>query len=745
MATVRAFGRGTARRAAFVFFLCSGFCSLVYEVVWLRLAYAAFGVNTEVMSVVISVFMGGLALGSWWGGRWIGSLARGRSALWFYAAAEVVIGAGAFVVPLAFDASRRLLLAHGPADAPAYLASSAFLLALSLLPWCLAMGATFPFAMAFLRQAGAGDEGSFSYLYLANVIGAMTGTLAAALFLVELAGFRGTLHMAAGLNVAVAASAAWLATRSVRGRAPETARHASSPALAGTRIYPVVLFVTGFTSMGMEVAWIRSFTIILGNQIYSFAWLLAVYLFATWLGSAAYRRDRAGGRRPQSPGRLAGWAAVFALWPVLLGDPRLGPERLQVLISLMPFCFVLGYLTPRLVDMRSAGRPAEAGRAYAWNILGCILGPVAASYGLLPRWGAQATLAILAVPYLVLAPVLTGWKAWRLLDGALAGAAAACFVGATGFSLSFDGAVGSDHPPVRLLRDATATVVACGQGTDKDLYTNGLGLTRMTPVTKIMAHLPMVCLTRPPEAVAVICLGMGTTFRSMARWGVDTTAVELVPSVKEVFGFFHPDGPALERDPRFRVIIDDGRRFLMRTGRRFDVITVDPPPPVEAAVSSLLYSTEFYVLARSRLKPGGILQQWYPEGEIAGGQATLRALRGVFPHVRAFRSWLGKGVHFLASEHEIVLPGEAVIRDRMPPAARADLVEWGRPASLREFARGMPGLEVEVAGLLDPDSAFELTDDRPRNEYYLVRRLRRWISRTPPGPVELRWPWSPAP
>jgi spermidine synthase len=255
----------------------------------------------------------------------------------------------------------------------------------------------------------------------------------------------------------------------------------------------------------------------------------------------------------------------------------------------------------------------------------------------------------------------------------------------------------------------------------------------------------MACLPRRPDAVAVICFGMGTTFRSMASWGVDTTAVELVPGVKEMFGFFHPDGPALERDPRFRVVIDDGRRFLMRTRKRFDVITVDPPPPVEAASSSLLYSAEFYELAKSRLMPGGILAQWYPEGDIRGGQSTLRALVGVFPHVRAFRPWMGLGVHLLASEHEIVLPDEAAMRARMPPGARADLVEWGRPRGLREFARGLPGLEVDVLALLDPDAGFVLTDDRPRNEYYLVRRFRRWITGAPQSPAETRWPWPPAP
>jgi len=54
----------------FILFFCSGFCSLLYQVVWVRMAFAHFGVITPVLSVVLSVFMLGLGLGSWLGGKW---------------------------------------------------------------------------------------------------------------------------------------------------------------------------------------------------------------------------------------------------------------------------------------------------------------------------------------------------------------------------------------------------------------------------------------------------------------------------------------------------------------------------------------------------------------------------------------------------------------------------------------------------------------------------------------------------
>src|SRR5258706_7526586 len=166
------------RRVLFFLFFLSGFSSLVYQVVWTRMAFASFGIITPVLSVVLSVFMLGLAVGSWAGGRWIPALARksGFSAFLFYAGAELLIGLGAFAVPKLFAVGEHLLLASGETDSFRYLSLSALVLAASILPWCVCMGATFPFMMAYIRERDSGNAESFSFLYLANVLGAMSGT-----------------------------------------------------------------------------------------------------------------------------------------------------------------------------------------------------------------------------------------------------------------------------------------------------------------------------------------------------------------------------------------------------------------------------------------------------------------------------------------------------------------------------------------------------------------------------------------
>src|ERR1700683_2493637 len=111
------------RRVLFLLFFLSGFSSLVYQVVWTRMAFASFGIITPVLSVVLSVFMLGLALGSWAGGRGIAGLERatGLSPIFLYGGAELIIGCGGILVPKLFKIGEHLLLSSGQSDSFRYL------------------------------------------------------------------------------------------------------------------------------------------------------------------------------------------------------------------------------------------------------------------------------------------------------------------------------------------------------------------------------------------------------------------------------------------------------------------------------------------------------------------------------------------------------------------------------------------------------------------------------------------------
>ena len=721
----------------FGFFFVSGFCSILYELVWLRLAMAQFAVTTALVSIVLSAFMIGLGAGSWGAGRYLRNRKTSLNipALRLYALTELLIGASAILVPRELVWGRMLLEkldAGAPLPVAGYYLAAGFWIGLTLVPWCACMGATFPFAMAAIRENFSESRRSFSYLYLANVLGAVTGA-AIPLLLIELLGFRGTLHVGAALNFCLATAAFAISPRKKKpAETPPQAEILQTPARASVIVtsstaWPYfLLFATGFTSMGVEVVWIRLFTIALGTVVYAFAAILGLYLGATYVGSLIYRRGKFD---PSAPSNFfLALLALSVLLPLLLCDPRLRMVYPLRVVAIIPFSLAVGLITPMVLDRVSQGDPDRAGRGYAVNIAGCVLGPLVSGFLLLPLLGERFTLLAFALPWIVVSfrklpmRLATGPGVPRRfpIKPALVCLVSLVLVFATN---SFE----SQFTPREVRRDSTATVTAIGATRiQKQLLVNGIGMTGLTPITKMIAHLPLAFLSRPPKSALVICFGMGTTHRSVLSWGVSSTAVELVPSVVSVFPFFHADAIHLMHSPLSQIVIDDGRFYMERSNQQYDVIAIDPPPPVEAAGSSLLYSKQFYSIAKLHLAPDGILQQWFPMGsrDPAIIAAVAKSLHESFPYVRVFRSIEGWGYHFLASQSPLPSPSAAMLASRLPPAAVTDLLEWGpAPTAEQQFA-GVLSQEQSLDSLIAQDPGVPaLQDDRPVNEYYILRRV----------------------
>src|SRR5208283_1223193 len=274
----------------FAFFFISGFCSILYELVWLRLAMAGFGVTTALVSIVLSAFMAGLGAGSWTAGvlvRRYGDRIRFHP-LRLYACSELLIAISALAVPLQLVWGNHLLERMAdrvPISSGTYYMVSGACLALGLVPLFGCIGANITLAM-FAMPAGSGYEPqrSFSFLYLANVLGAVAGAIVP-LLLIELYGFYGTLRIGAILNLLIFASAFGLTLKS-----PTGSRAAAAPAqkpathVENNAKVLLLLFTTGLTTMGMEVIWIRLFTAYIDPVVYAFAGILAAYLAATFAG-----------------------------------------------------------------------------------------------------------------------------------------------------------------------------------------------------------------------------------------------------------------------------------------------------------------------------------------------------------------------------------------------------------------------------------------------------------------------------
>jgi hypothetical protein len=258
---------------------------------------------------------------------------------------------------------------------------------------------------------------------------------------------------------------------------------------------------------------------------------------------------------------------------------------------------------------------------------------------------------------------------------------------------------------------------------EASLFVNHHGMTVKVSDTKNMADLPML-LHDDPQVALVICFGMGTTYRSALSHGRGSvTVVELVGGDVDAFPFFDKDAAQVLANPKGRIGVTDGRHFLKSTRQQFDIITIDPPPPIDGEGVNHLYSRDFIELARSKLKPGGAFAHWIPYPGTQAGvddqqtfQMLIATVHAVFPHVYALKGMNKIGLHVVGSDVPLDASESSIVRrlgER--PGVLVDMNELdSQPTSF--FAGGTSLTTVPAGALI-------LTDDRPYPEFYLLRNI----------------------
>src|SRR5260370_22061788 len=153
--------------------------------------------------------------------------------------------------------------------------------------------------------------------------------------------------------------------------------------------------------MGMGVVWISHFRPYVSTVVYAFASILGLYLLSTFLGSRVYRRWSL--HHAQEDRAVWILLGLLAFLPLVTANPKIHLSNLaRLAFGIAPFSAVLGFVTPMLVDRWSGGDPDKAGRAYAVNVVGCILGPLLSGFVLLPLLSERWVLFVLALPWLAM-------------------------------------------------------------------------------------------------------------------------------------------------------------------------------------------------------------------------------------------------------------------------------------------------------------------------------------------------------
>ncbi len=640
-----------ATALAIVLFFVSGAAGLIYEVLWSRMLTLEMGSTAYALATILTVFMGGLALGSAIGGRFG---ARLRNPLRAYALLEVGIGVYCLLTPSFIDALHPLMrLCYRSFEDSLLMMSLAqsLLCMLVLAPPVVAMGATFPILAQFVTRSPERIAGSVGAVYGVNTLGACAGAVSAGLLLIPAFGVAMTNWIAVGLNIGVGIIAL-LAARPLGAAPVVETDQVDAPAVAAPGVPPAFVLLlgfgcSGFAAMTLQTAWTRLMSLSIGSATYAFSLIVGAFILGLAVGSVVIGRlgDRAG-RAPlllvvcqvgiavsaaitiplfgELPLRVS---VLIAEHPESLGRIQAG-EFLAIALIVLPPTFLMGGVLPLVCQcLASTVRTSTAsivGRAYVSNTVGTIIGSAAAGFVLVPAIGMRGSIVVG-----VLLSALVG--AAYLLTGqgrqpaAVRGLIAAAVVLGTGGLLvvlpSWDKAVITSGPYInavalnqRLSRNggngATRGELRAFLNDNSDIIHYREGVATTVTVRRIggqpwllvsgkpeapafeftqayLAHLPLL-LHPDPESALVIGLGSGCTLNSAALHD----NLERIDCVEISPGVIDAAREFFDReriftDERVRILEGDGRLLLSMTEQTYDVIISQPSNPWMSGASAM--------------------------------------------------------------------------------------------------------------------------------------------------------------
>ena len=677
------------RSVFFLLFTVSWFAGLIYESIWSHYLKLFLGHAAYAQTLVLALFMGGMAIGSWFcsrGSRNWKNLLRG------YALCEALIGLAALLFHQAFvaatDTAYTIILPALGGEMPAALFKWT-LAGLLILPQSILLGMTFPLMSAgLIRRYPAAPGESLAMLYFTNSFGAAIGVIASGFVLIEALGLPGTVQLAGVMNLVLAVVVWALAG----GEEPVPA---APPAARGEprggqpyRLLIAVALLTGAASFVFEIGWIRMLSLVLGSSTHSFELMLSAFILGIACGGYWVRR------RIDSiadPGYFLGAVltvmgllalATLPLYGHLFGLMQIVIQALArtdagyalflvsshgiALAVMFPATFCAGMTLPLITYTLLRGGQGEKaiGAVYSANTLGSILGVFFAAHIGMPFLGLKGLIACGAALDAGLGLELL-WRATgarRLRLGAVA-VSLTCFVAVlTGVQLDpYKMASGVfRHGDLYTTRDATllmhrdgktTTVSLMDFGTDRSLRTNGKsdGAVNMDEngprvsdevTMTLTAAIPLAY--RPDAATAaVIGIGTGLTTHTLlgssALRSVET--IEIEPAMAEASRRFAPRNANAFADPRSHIVFDDAKTYFSSRNRKYDIIISEPSNPWVSGVSSL-FTSEFYRLARRHLNENGVLVQWFQMYEIDASliASVLRALGENFPGYAVYAS-----------------------------------------------------------------------------------------------------------
>lgn len=722
----------------FGLFFLSGAAALIYQTAWHRLLGLFAGADTIAAALVVGAFLLGLGIGSLAAGLYADRLSR-RAALIAFAICEVGIAAFAVLSPwLYYDVIYKGLLPLAESRSVIFAVVFAGLLWPTFL-----MGCSLPFLSKAIVSQIAGSAQLIGWLYGLNTLGAGVGAFFGGWFLIGTVGFDKAVYLGAFLNLVVAVGGV-LAARGLDLRDGEATRKVAAAETADGVVWrwSLLVFISGFLIVALQIVWYRLIGVLLQSNGYSFSLVLTVFLLGDAAGLLVGARviDRIA-----DPRRffflMQGIATALALagaWFVYLGigagllpatfvdHDIMGPNTarpaliaLLLAVVVLPASFIMGFSFPvvqKAVQRDLDRLGSRVGFVQLANIVGNSMGSLVAGLLLLDIAGTAGTLKILVAIGLAFAALqFAGPRAtrWAYLPAAVLVAGLLFFPGGEAFWRRLHGLT---TERAIVAEDKTGlSVLKMANDRDGKLYIQGHTQSRL-PFDTVHAYLGAIgpLTHEAPKKVLVIGSGTGgTPYAAGLNPATEAVKViEIVAPVIETLKTYTGQGgrsgvDALLSGKRFEVKVADGRHSLALDPVRYDVIEADAILP-KTALSGLLNSREFFEQVKGKLAPGGIYVQWAPT------ERSVETFRSVFPYVTMVHPAM------LGSERPIPYSREkiAALLARPDVAAHLD----GARVDKAELGKWFADKKIEVLndGRTVPAKSPN-TDFFPRDEYYLNR------------------------
>ncbi len=605
-----------------------------------------------------------------------------------------------------------------------------------------------------------------------NTLGAVIGVFLSGFVIIEWLGERSTIYLGVAINLVVSLTAYFLyradrrtvvaapAAQPAPQGASSTAVAAYSPAVRTTVL--LAFAVSGFTALAYEVIWTRQLILYLETTVYAFSGMLIVFLCGIALGSMFL-----GGRAERLSRPLAflallegivGLASVAGLylfrpldamiqWQPFPGAPIV-LRALAAGILVFPTTFLFGAIFP-VAAICYAREPKKTGSSvgllYGANTVGCIFGSLATGFLLIPSLGSTRAMILLACINVALGAMLLVLERQRraALNLAAVGLLAvfvAAVLGVSGqdpFLATIESRILGPQDGAKPALGASeiyfnkegveGTVTAFSRNGRKSLWINGIGMTWLCTETKLMAYLPL-SYVKDPKDMLIICFGMGTTTRSAALYpDLNIVAVELVPETFRTFRFYHSDAERIKKMPNVHLLANDGRNALLLSKKQYDVISVDPAPPIRSAGTVNLYTTDFFRLCKSRLKPHGVMCMWFfgEASRVPDSLALLHTFSQVFPKTDVWKSPNNRGFYMIGMMQDVPQDEFEARVERLfaQPRVVRDLGEFDKTCVTPQQLEALRWLDPATVRSYAADGAL-VTDNEPFTEFFLGRRLR---------------------